>query len=768
MTRKYPAVFVLLFVVVGILLADQTRWSAELFLLAAVAPCLVGLALLRSSPGKAALLFGLFMLSFAAFHFSIRYYDIGPNHLFNFIEDGQRYQLFGRVIDWPELKSYGTEIKIAVDSLGPPVDRAVTGAVLLKVSDSTTALQRGDRVQFRERVFDIKGGRSPGGFDYRRYLHLKGVVGVVYMPHLLNARIDTGGRWVFLSWVDELRRQITCSFQRNLGESGAALAAGFLIGETRDIPPEVYQRFRDSGTLHLLAVSGSNVALVLAFVTLLLRPFGLKRRRRALVLLGVIVVFALLSYGEPSVVRASVMATLVIGAGLVQRRYDLNNVIAVAALIILLYDPAQLFDVGFQLSFVVAWGLIYVMPKLHRLFEGYHARRWYRWLVFPISIALIAQVCSAPLTAYHFHRVPLISPVANLVIVPLVSLAVVASLGLLLAHLIWPLLGMFVGSLLNLHMNLILWSLDFFGDRVPVWEVSQPSWIAAAAVFFVLGVGVPAVGSRRWRRVLLFGLVGLLNLALVDRILSSPPGDSLHLFSIPGGVCAVYKQPQNRTADIIITGAIGRRYRIDEKILAPALTALDVDRLSNLVILGAEFGAVDDLLRLASRYQVESLYVAGDQRAAFEDVRNSMEPTGDSISILYFSGRYNPAAVLTDGWRLGRHWADLTVGTTRVMFVDFPDPLLLEGLGVGQPAVLVVGSSIDGSDPIYERLRGAGTVCTMSQGVRWLSVNGHTGPNAPDSTIADPGFLIDLSRRGGVELGLQSQPTEAVQVIAGG
>ncbi|MCK4460752.1 MAG: ComEC/Rec2 family competence protein, partial [candidate division Zixibacteria bacterium] len=384
MSRKYPAVFFLLFVLVGIVLADQARWPAEWYLLSALILCLIGIALFRTSQKAAALLFGLFMLSFSGYHFSIRYYDIGPGHITNFITDGERYQIFGRVIDWPLLKSSGTEIKISVDSLGPPVERAVYGAILLKVHDSTTALQRGDRIEFRSRVYNIKGGRSPGGFDYRRYLHLKGVFGVVYLNNLLDVRLDTEGRSTILSWIDKLRSEITASFYRNLGEAGASLAAGFLIGEIRNISPEVYQRFRDSGTLHLLAVSGSNVALVLAFVIIMLRPLALRRRSRSLVLFMVIVVFAMLSYGEPSVMRASIMASLIIGAGLVQRRYDLNNVIAVAALIILLYDPAQLFDVGFQLSFVVAWGLIYLLPRIHALFAGYHGRRWYRWQVLPI------------------------------------------------------------------------------------------------------------------------------------------------------------------------------------------------------------------------------------------------------------------------------------------------------------------------------------------------------------------------------------------------
>jgi competence protein ComEC len=359
MIRKYPAVFLVPFIVAGIIVADLSRWPTEFFLLASLVLCMVALAVMRSHTPVATILFGLFLASFCAFHYGIRYYDTGPTHLANHFQNGERYRIYGEVSDWPVLKSYGTEIKIAVDSIEREGMQVVHGGLMLKVSDSSTSLAWGDRIEFQGRIIAIKGGRSPGGFDYRRFLNLKGVSGLVYLSNLNSVRVDTKGRSWLLGRVDAIRLEILSSFQRNLEPSSSALAAGFLIGEIRNIPAEVYQHFRDSGTLHLLAVSGSNVALVVGFMMLVLRPFGLSRRRRALVLLLSVLLFAALSYGEPSVIRASIMAILVITAALVQRRYDLNNLIAVAAVAILLYDPAQLFSVGFQLSFVTAWGLIY-------------------------------------------------------------------------------------------------------------------------------------------------------------------------------------------------------------------------------------------------------------------------------------------------------------------------------------------------------------------------------------------------------------------------
>ncbi|MDH4156400.1 MAG: ComEC family competence protein, partial [candidate division Zixibacteria bacterium] len=379
-------------------MADQTHWSSWTFLLPALFFALTGLlSFARQGQSRAALLLALSMLFFSAFHFAIKAYDTGPHHVSNFTDPGVRYHIFGRVSDWPVLKSNRTEIKVRVDSLVCDRSIPVNGSVLLKVTDTTTALQRGDRLEFYGRIYPLPDRRQPGSFDYGRFLKLRGVFGLVYMPNLLDLRVDKGNRYGASNLTDRLRQLVSGSFQRNLSPTAAALAAGFLIGETRDIPAEIYTMFRDSGTLHLLAVSGSNVAIVLLFFVYIMRPLSLSRLKRSIALLAVVGLFTLLSYGEPSVVRASIMASLVILAKLLERRFDLNNIIAATALIILLFEPTQLFNIGFQLSFVTAWGLIFVTPQVHRRFHAYHTRRWYRFIVFPVMISFIAQICSAPL-----------------------------------------------------------------------------------------------------------------------------------------------------------------------------------------------------------------------------------------------------------------------------------------------------------------------------------------------------------------------------------
>ncbi|MCX6833849.1 MAG: ComEC/Rec2 family competence protein, partial [candidate division Zixibacteria bacterium] len=454
MIRRHPSVFLLGFVVGGILLADYFPLSPQILLLLE-ALCFGGalLLILRRRLSEGAVLACVALGLMSAFSFRLHMTGFGSNHLRQIVTSPATYEVFGQIADWPEFKGGRTESVVQIDSLSWRdnsgwVGRRAEGCLLLKVTDTTTALQRGDRIAFRARLYPVLSGER-NEFPYARYLNLRGIFAQAFMPTLLNVRIDRRPTVGFISLIDRVRSVIRSSLERNLSPQASALARGFLIGETRDISPDIYGFFRDSGTLHLLAVSGSNVALVVLFAVLVMRPLWLGVRSRSVVLLAVIAIFAGLSYGEPSVMRATIMAVLIIGARLLGRTYDLNNVIASAALIILLADPGQLFDVGFQLSFVTAWGLIFFVPRLVAPFGSWYERTRYRWLVLSVTVALVAQIVSMPIVAYYFDRVPVFGVVANLIIVPIVSLAVIGVLILLAADLIWPLLGSFVGSIVD-------------------------------------------------------------------------------------------------------------------------------------------------------------------------------------------------------------------------------------------------------------------------------------------------------------------------------
>jgi competence protein ComEC len=190
-----------------------------------------------------------------------------------------------------------------------------------------------------------------------------------------------------------------------------ALVAGFLLGDTRDLPPPVLEQFRDAGLSHLLAVSGANVAFVLALVGPFLRRSP--RALRVVVTLGVLAVFGAMTRWEPSVLRACAMAACAVVAIHVGRPARGIRVLALAVTVLLLVDPFLVRSVGFQLSCGASAGIaLLAVPFATRL-------RGPAWLRESLGTTAAAQVGVAPVLLPVFGSIPLISLPANLLAVPL-------------------------------------------------------------------------------------------------------------------------------------------------------------------------------------------------------------------------------------------------------------------------------------------------------------------------------------------------------------
>jgi competence protein ComEC len=649
MFRKYPSLCLLAGVAAGILLADTFRIPAWVFMIFCLA---LGSAAILTLAARRRLLFAFLcigtFLCFAALRFALSYYDLSANNVIRYADGSHNYRLFGTVSDWPRLKPELTEIRLSLDSLVAQRSLPVRGTVLLKITDTTTAIQRGDRLECYGRIYPVKAGGSGSNFNYQRFLRLKGISGTVYLPTLLDVRIDRRNRYSFFAFIDRLRSAIRSSFYRNLTPEAAALATGFLIGETRDIPVDLYQRFRESGTLHLLAVSGSNVALILVSVVALLRPFRIRRKPRAFLLMAIVVIFSFLSYGEPSVLRAAVMAGLVLGANVLERKYDLNNVIALAGLIILLADPSQLFDVGFQLSFVIAWGLIFILPKVTGLLSAHHNKRWYRYLVFPLLVSLTAQICATGLIALYFQQVPVLSPAANLIVVPLVSVVVVGSLVLLLADLVLPILGLMLGSWLNVVLIAVIRSVQLFGaEGTPSLRFESVPETYVVVFYLLLALSAASITSRYLRRVAVTSFAVVVNAVLILLVvhhLKEKPRAELYCFTVPGGIAATVQSRGNESVDLVLLNLRQAKYRIDEKVLDPALKSVGVHSIKRLFLLSSEYGALDDVGRLASAYSVDTVFVAQVLMPSLREVFTRDSVLAESTRIMAFSDLFSARA----------------------------------------------------------------------------------------------------------------------------
>lgn len=287
----------------------------------------------------------------------------------------------------------------------------------------------------------------------------------------------------------------------------AALAKALLLGETAELTPETVSAFRDGGVAHILAISGVHVGLLALGLTFALGPFRPSVRLRDGLVLGATLAFGAFTGGRAPVLRAVLMIALYLVARLAGRPTSPAHVMALSALLLLAADPANLFDVGFLLSYAAVFGIAALAP----LFAAPLRRRLPAFLADGIAATLGAELCVFPIQATVFHVVPFVALLSNLVVVPLSSLFLFASAllaPLLLAGPLPAALALGPLALLSEAMTGTLRLLDALGA---VRVVPTPHFAAAALLSSLLA----AAGTVRRRKPRLGALAGAIVLVFL-------------------------------------------------------------------------------------------------------------------------------------------------------------------------------------------------------------------------------------------------------------
>jgi len=232
-----------------------------------------------------------------------------------------------------------------------------------------------------------------------------------------------------LADLEQLRRAASDLIARVLPAPQSGLATGMLIGLRDAVPRDVADDFRTSGLSHVVAISGYQFTIVVALAGLCLR--WLPRRGRASVLLALIWAYALVAGAAPGVLRAASMATVVIGAREAGRQSQAPAALGLAALAMLLVEPAVVADIGFQLSLAATAGLLVWAGPLNERLSARLPRLVPRLLVEGMAVSLAAQAATMPLVLLHFGRLSTVAPLANLLVTPLVAPAMVAGMAAL-------------------------------------------------------------------------------------------------------------------------------------------------------------------------------------------------------------------------------------------------------------------------------------------------------------------------------------------------
>jgi competence protein ComEC len=336
-----------------------------------------------------------------------------------------------------------------------------------------------------ERPVKVHGAR----FDYASYLRRAGVHAVLRADWVRATGRRRGGP---AGVIDHLRRQAEEGVGAGLSPPLAALARGIVLGQDERISSGTASEFKASGLAHLLAVSGQNVTLLAILTLPLLAAAGLGRRTRLVGVLALITIYVPLTGAGPSIMRAGAMGIAGTVASLAGRPASRWYGLLLAAAFTLLIDPRSWLDAGWQLSFAAVLGILLLVPSIRAAF-----RRWPAPLAEGAAVTLAATLATAPLMAFHFERVSVVSLLANVVALPVV--APIMWLGMLSAAVAQ--VSIAAATLLNALNGFCLAYLA----AIAGWCASLPHAVwsvrLGSPVALVLAYAVPALSIGIGRRV---------------------------------------------------------------------------------------------------------------------------------------------------------------------------------------------------------------------------------------------------------------------------
>ncbi|MDZ4757665.1 MAG: ComEC/Rec2 family competence protein [Bacteroidota bacterium] len=335
-----------------------------------------------------------------------------------------------------------------------------SGNILLYLPKDSDAIQleHGSILLLSGKPIEIPKPLNPGEFDYNRYMKINSYSYQVFARDGEWEMVGKDSSHVLDNLFYSIKKYIVGLYKNYIpGDEQKGVAAALIFGYREDLSQDLVEAYADTGTLHVLAVSGLHVG-ILYFVLKALLGFLTRKKSLRILRFCIIVVtlwfYALITGLSPSVNRAALMFTIIIIAETFHRNTNIYNSIAASAFILLLINPYSLYDVGFQLSYLAVLGIVFLHPRIYSWFTF---NNWFTnqvWNITAVSIA--AQLATSPLGFYYFGQFPNYFLISNLLIIPLST--IITYIGLLLvAFSFIPLLASSMGIALD---YLIKWTDD--------------------------------------------------------------------------------------------------------------------------------------------------------------------------------------------------------------------------------------------------------------------------------------------------------------------
>lgn len=468
------------------------------------------------------------------------------------------------------------------------------------------SLRSGDRFKSTIRIYSFPEHRNPHEFDYSGWLHSRNIAAHGELSEILKVEEKSMFGWpVIRDFVHASADQL---FQRK----NAAMAKALLLGHKSELTQDIRQQFSRSGLSHVMAVSGLHVGFIVApfwvFIPVL---WGSASGRWAglLILTILLIGYAGITGFSPSVSRASLMAWFLTYGKLFHKIRNSINLTAFAAMIVLLFQPKQLFDVGFQLSFSAVFIILLLMPEAQRCIPQRYRHSATGNFMSLIIVSIIVQLGLLPILVYYFGEFSVIGPIANALVVPVLTLTIPVGLLLVLISPVSFSLLSKAAPLIELPLNWIEWvAVSFGSQQFSYVQIDGFTWtIFLVWLFMILFFASLKIEALRWK--LLTCLLLSLNVTILLNNLNRAKYLDMEItFLDVGQADAIHIRTPNRKNILIDAGRWSPMSNSGESVLIPYFEHSNIESLDAVILSHPHADHIGGMPALMETMEINRIY----------------------------------------------------------------------------------------------------------------------------------------------------------------
>lgn len=485
---------------------------------------------------------------------------------------------------------------------------------------------------------------NPYVFNYQKYARSKGISHSFKVKKRINFE-DLGIENRLRYQAFKIRSDISTRYLSVLGIEKGSLVNGLLLGLKSEIPENLASLFQKMGISHLLAVSGLHVGLIMMIIYQLLQVLSIPRIPKATIIIAFLIFYSVLTGGSASVVRSSLMSSMLLLAPVLKRKYNAMNAVSATALILLLVNPFFLNDVGFQFSFAAVFGILIGYPKFRSLISMKNRPSIIVYIWDMLAVSFSAAIFTAPVAMFYFNSLQLGSMALNCLVIPLTTLVMISAI-ICLPCLYLP------SFISDIFLHALDLSLDLFravlrlASRSGMWTLQVSSYwkfvYLGAFVIILLWI----ILENKKRKIIL-SFVTLLSFSLMFFVQSRP---EFIILALEKGKCAIYRKGQE--ALILNTGSVKFGSNDFDRYIKPVLDHFGINSVDVLITENIK-QKTGNISRVQREYSDCLLYIPGplseeERKYTIVEKDTNIIFAGDSIKLIYNEEKLDVLMSLSD------------------------------------------------------------------------------------------------------------------------